>query len=283
MKVLSLLSKAWNWVTDPKNRSKVMVIAMVILLLLFLQQCNATRRANEKAEAEKNERVRVENNFEASQDTLEQYMIDNNTLEAEKLGLTLTIDEWKDKYQNLWGDYQYEKNKPPKVIVETVYIIKDSIIEVPVFIDIDSTGDGLMYFSDSAYFDTTSINYRILGGKIPFKLYIEDSIPKIIPGNGNFDLTIGMGLNLGLFRDKDTKKIYIKAQTDYPGVTFTQLNGAYIMDDPESRKVTRHFRRTWALGLNLGYGLTYNNGVFYPGPTISVGLNYQPKFLQFGK
>ena len=92
-----------------------------------------------------------------------------------------------------------------------------------------------------------------------------------------------MNLNLGLFRDKKTKQISIMADTDYPGITFTRLDGALIMDDPESRKVLRQARKQWGIGFNFGYGLMYDvkNSKIVNGPYFGVGLNYTPKFLQW--
>ena len=68
-------------------------------------------------------------------------------------------------------------------------------------------------------------------------------------------------------------------------MTFTKLQGADIMADPDSRKVTREFRKTWGIGFNFGYGaaLDLKNNNFVMGPYLGVGLHYTPKFLQWGK
>lgn len=112
-----------------------------------------------------------------------------------------------------------------------------------------------------------------------------DSTYKVVPAPGTFDLTIGMNLNLGLFQDKKTRKISIVADTDYPGVTFTTLEGASIMDDPKNKKILRSMRKTWGLGVNLGYGVLVNtsSGSISTGPYLGLGLSYNPKFLQWGK
>ena len=57
------------------------------------------------------------------------------------------------------------------------------------------------------------------------------------------------------------------------------------MDDPESRKVLRQTRKSWSIGLSLGYGVVVNTksqNISY-GPYMGVGLNYSPKFFAVGK
>ena len=272
--------KIITFLTNPKNTRMLIFAGIVILILLFLRQCGKTNDAKLETEQAKQEIVRVKNNLIASKDTLRQYQFDNNTIRAEKLGYELTIAELSTEYSELLGDFEVIKNKPLKTIIKTVYEIRERIINVPVYV---ITGDNLynryLVFSDSVNYDSLRINYRYLTGTIPFNYNYLDST--IIPGFATFDLNIGMNLNVALFKDKKTKQVSIKADTDYPGITFTRLDGALIMDDPESRKVIRQMRKQWGLGLNVGYGAMYNNANIIRGPYIGVGLNYTPKFLQW--
>ena len=108
---------------------------------------------------------------------------------------------------------------------------------------------------------------------------------KVAPGLGNFTLDQGIKLKVGLFEDPKTKKVSIAATTSYPGITFTQLEGADIMSNDVSRKAARNFRKTWGIGLTLGYGAGVNlktSQVFF-GPQMGIGITYTPKFLQWGK
>lgn len=277
--------KVFNFIKDPKNTRMIIFGAFIILLLLFLRQCNATKKAKADAELQKQETQRIVNNYEAAMDTIRQSKFDKDTWRAEKSGYELTLDELKGKYADLLGDFEVEKNKPPKVVIKTVYVIKEVIREVPVYVEIDALGNTSLVFSDSARHNVN--NYRYLSGKIPYKIVMDpvDSTYNVVPGFGTFDLTLGMNLNLGLFQDKKTRKISILADTDYPGVTFTNIEGASIMDDPKNKKILRSMRKTWGLGVNLGYGLLVNtgSGSISTGPYLGVGLSYNPKFLQWGK
>mgnify|MGYP006875027957 CR=1 FL=1 len=88
-------------------------------------------------------------------------------------------------------------------------------------------------------------NYRILSGIIPFTVDTTDTIPKVIPGMGNFSLELAMNLDLALVKDRETKKINILVDTDYPGVSFTQIEGASILDNPKNKKALRENEEIW--------------------------------------
>jgi hypothetical protein len=282
---MTIFTNILKFITDPKNTRMLLLGGIVILILLLLQQCNAKQGLKDELEAQKQETQRISNNYEAAMDTIKQRKVDENTWRAEKSGYELTLEELETKYSDLLGDFKVEKNKPPKTIIKTEYIIKDSIRNVPIFVEMDSFGNTNLAFNDSTYHD--SINYRFLSGRIPYKVVFDpiDSLYKVVPDPGSFDLTLGMNLNLGLFQDKKTKKISIMADTDYPGVTFTRLDGASIMDDPANKKMIRSMRKPWGLGFNVGYGMVVNpgTGVISTGPYVGIGLSYTPKFLQWGK
>ncbi len=283
--MITVFTNILKFITDPKNTRMLLLGAVVVFLLLFLQQCNATKAAKAEVELQKQETVRISNNYDAAMDTIKQTKVDDNTWRSEKLGYELTLDELKGKYADLLGDFKVEKNKPPKTIIKTEFIIKEKIDSVLVTSILDSAGNGYLVIVDTARYD--SANFRYLNGNIPYKLVLNeiDSSYKLVPDFGTFEITQGMNLNLGLFQDKDTKKISIMADTDYPGITFTKIDGASIMDDPANKKLLRQMRKPWSLGMNVGYGaiVDVKNGSVATGPYVGFGISYSPKFLQWGK
>lgn len=268
-----------------KNPRILILSAFIILFLLFLHQCNRAKYFKRQTEIEKREVQRISNNHEAAIDTIRQGKLDNDTWRAEKLGYELTLDELNNKYAELLGDFEVEKGRPPKVIIKTQYVINELITEVPILLEIDAFGNTSLIFNDSTRHNAG--NYRYLSGKIPYKIVMSpiDSTYNVVPSLGNFDLALGMNLNLGLFQDKKARKVSILADTDYPGVTFTNLEGASIMDNPANKKILRSMRKTWSLGLSVGYGAAVNikSGSISTGPYVGFGINYSPKFLQWGK
>jgi hypothetical protein len=278
---MKILTNILEFITNPKNRSAVVMGLIMILVLLLLHQCNQTNKIKEQVKKEQSENIRIKNNWEASLDTLKQYKISDSTTRAEISGYELTLEELESDYLDLLGKFNIEKNKKPTTIVKTEYIIKEVIKEVPVYITSNPDGSYDMNFSDSTKFN--QYNYRYLSGKIPFTIDTSGVKTIIHPGQGTFDLSLGMKLNVGLFKDDKTKKVTVKVDTDYPGITFTELTGANIFDDSENRKELRSLRKQFGVGISTGFGAMYNintNSIGY-GPYIGVGINYQPKIFQW--
>lgn len=282
MKILKAISSAWNFITDPKNRKlRNFIILAVLILLIIMQGCRANKWKAE-AELQEQEKQRIVNNYEAAQDTIEQYKIDENTWVAEKKGYELTVDELKEDYADLLGDYEFEKNKPPKTVVHTEYVIVEKVDTVPVFAEVH--GDTIKIgFSDSAQYSPENFRYLTVNTETLYD--ISDSTLTLGKTNGSFTLEQGVGIRTYLLKDEETNQVSIVTETDYPNLTFTKIEGANIIDDPRSKEAIRSFRKQFSFGINLGYGLLYspNQNNVYHGPYLGVGLTWSPKLLQFGK
>ena len=81
----------------------ILFAIIVILVLLFLKQCNSTANAKLEIEKVKSEMIRTNNNLEASLDTIKKYQIDGSTWRSEKNVYELTQNELKGKYADLLG------------------------------------------------------------------------------------------------------------------------------------------------------------------------------------
>ena len=270
--MMLIVTNILKFITDPKNTRMILFGSIVVLVLLLLRQCGKTNEAKLETEKAKNETLRISNNYEASRDSIKTYKLDEQTWRTEKQGYELTLEELRTDYADLLAKFQAEKNKPPKVIIKTEYVIQEQITEVPVYVDGDT-----IKFNDTL--KHTPNNYRILMGEIPYE--IDTLKNKLITKHGNFNIEMGMGLSLGLFKDDKTKKISIMVDTDYPGVKFTKLEGASIMDDPNNKPALRQLRKSWGVGVQVGYGMTLNGNSVTTSPYLGIGLNYSPKFLQW--
>jgi len=293
---MNFLLPVWNWIKDPKNRGVMRLLLIVGLVVIILMQRSCNADLKQQLEASKSEAQRAENNREALSDTIRQGKINDSTLLAERLALKLTLKELKEGYSDLLVGFEDFKKQNPKVIQKIIFNNTETIREVPVYAKMDSLGNGYFVFKDTVNF--ADGNYRKLKGKLPFTSSLfnkKDSTEadmnklgfysKINPGLADFVLEQGIKLKVGLFEDKKTKKVSIAATTSYPGITFTTLEGADIMEDKDSRKVTRKFRKTWGVGFSLGYGATVDlkTSKVVLGPQVGVGLHYTPKWLQWGK
>jgi hypothetical protein len=276
--IMNILGSVIKFITDPKNTRMLLLGSIVILILLLFRQCGKTSEAKIETKKVKEQVVRVKNNYEASNDSIKTYALDNKTMRSEKQGYELTISELKTEYNSLLGKLTIEKNKLPKVIIKTEYVVKEILTQVPVLVIADSSGNKLSFLDSLNH---SKNNYRILSGIIPFTVDTTDTIPKVIPGMGNFSLELAMNLDLALVKDRETKKINILVDTDYPGVSFTQIEGASILDNPKNKKALRELRKNWSLGFQVGYGISVSGNNISTSPYFGLGLNYSPKFLQW--
>jgi len=103
---------------------------------------------------------------------------------------------------------------------------------------------------------------------------------KVYPAT--IDFKQGMTVYTGLYKDQKTGKPMIQVKSGYPGLEFTNIVGADIMQDEVSRKVARDFRREFGVGLNIGYGAFFVDNMMRSGFVGTIGINYTPRFLQFG-
>jgi len=290
MKILMYLGKAFKWIIDPKNRTLVMFLGMALFLVLFLSQCNRTKHFKGEVKAAEKKALVTHNNYLASQDSVETYVTKNNSLKGVISGYQITEKELNDIYNDLFTEHEELKNTKPKTIIETKIEYREKIVEVPVYVEMDSNGGKFTFNADTAF---DELNSRKLSGIIPFKMKyfntfdsteIDISYNNLFgipyPGLANFDLKQSMGLIVGLSNDEETGRPVIWAETKYPGITFSSIVGADILADEKDNKLIRSYRKVWGVGLNGGIGLDANlEKTFF----LGIGLNYTPRFLQFGK
>ena len=249
--------------TDPKNTRMFLLGGMVVLFFLLMRQCNET--ANAKGEV-----TRIQNNLEAANDTIRNYIDENGNSVGEIKGLSLTIDELKDSLE-------IERNKPPITIVKTKTKIVEKIVEIPVesrdtiIVQGNNQFNSVVSFSSDSSWDKSS---RSLSVSLPYML--SDSLTF---GNAKIDLIQDIWLDATLSQDQSTKEIFIKLTSDYPGTTFNSTQG--IMVDTKSdafKSLQMQNRKPFGLGVNLGVGVT-GDGQF--GPYIGLGVSWSPKILQW--
>lgn len=157
------LGKILSWIIDPRNRTVILFLLFVGAIFLYLYQRSRTKDFKYKYKEQVQETNRVENNFKASQDTLEMYKDKNGNLIGEISGYKLTVDELKKDKKDLFTLYDAERKKPPKTIIEVRYKIRDSLL-TPTQVNED-----YISFSDTA--DYGNGNYRIINTVIPYNIY----------------------------------------------------------------------------------------------------------------
>lgn len=167
------LTNILSWMLDPRNRTIILFIIIAGLIVLFLYQKNRTTNFKNKYNEQKKEKIRLINNYNASQDSLRTYIDKNGKLTAEKLGYQLTVEELNNENDSLFTLYKSEKDKKAKVHIEYVYKIVQNVSEIPTEI----IGDTIIFVRDSINYGEG--NYRSLTTEIPYNLIYrikEDSV-----------------------------------------------------------------------------------------------------------
>ena len=133
-------------------------------------------------------------------------------------------------------------------------------------------------------------NSLTISGKIPYTLDIikspekEDLVfAKLNPGTAELDIKQNIDIVTGIYRDSKTKRLMTRVSTEYPGITFSDVNSFSIIDTKENRDALKGERKPFGVGINFGLGVAGNQKGIYPGIYVGVGLHYSPRFLQFGK
>lgn len=296
MNFLNAIKRVFVYLEKPENKQIFWFLAFTILVIIILMQrsCNSNLKSELNAKEEENQRIK--NNYEAQQDSVRYYKINDSVFRAERLGFVITLKELKNDYKSLLVGFEDFIKNPPKVIVNQPLLIKETIREVPITATVDSSGSGDFKFSiETLYADN---NYRKLSGFIPYngKFFNKaDSTPVdykklpylfvLKPGSGTFDLEQKINVKIGLFEDLKTKKVKVAINTSYPGITFSGLEAYDIMNEDVIKKQQKEGRKLWGVGFSVGYGACVNlktNQVFF-GPQMGVGIHYTPKWAQWSK
>ena len=271
-------SKIFSFVTS----RGFLLVAVVVLILLLLRQCGETSNA-------KTEALREHNNYLAMHDSVRTIKKENGILIQEKSGMEIKISEMTGYQKYLIGQLDLKSNgrgNTPNSVINVVTRYKDSIVNIPSKLVKDPNGKEHIEFVYEPKF--TGKNSLKISGKTNYQLGISkdkaDSYFATLNPTGT-DLTIDQNIEIttGIYRDPKTKRIMTRVSTQYPNLTFSEINSFDITDNKETRQVLRSARKPFGVGLNAGYGIIGGSNGIGTGFYFGVGVSYSPKFLQFGK
>ena len=276
--MINVIKRVLDFILNPKSSKLLLIGGIVILVLLLLRQCNVANDA--KREAERNL-----HNLLAEQDSVRTINSKLGNVLVEKSAFQLKYSELTKDQEKLIAQLELEKKKRPGVIIETQVMYKDTSIFVPVKTEIKDGSSFLTFLYNPTLPGSNKLS---IGGKLPYTLKgdtLEDGTyyPSITAGNAQLSIEQRIDLVTGLYRDPKTNRLYVRASTSFPGITFNDIQALDMVDDPGTRKALKAERKTFGLGFTLGYGAVVLNGSIVPGPMIGVGLHYTPKWLQWGK
>lgn len=276
-----MLNKIKPYLSILNNRS-IYVIGIALLIMLLLKQCNAT--ADAKQEADRNF-----NNLLAQRDSVIILESKNGNMLAERAAFQLKFSELSKEQKDLIQRLELSGKKKPSVVIQTEIVYKDSSILVPVAAT-QVGDDKFLEFSHNPKLPGT--NKLAISGQLPYSVSVDTIwdandkkfrfVSSVIPGSAKLSIEQKIDLVTGLYTDPKTGRLYVRASTTFPGITFSEMQALDMVDDPATKKALKDARKPFGLGVSVGYGLTVGNNGFISGPTVGLGLVYSPKWLQFG-
>ena len=257
---------------------------IAVLIFLSIRQC-------EKAGNLESEIKREHNNYLASMDSVRIIKKEKDNLIVEKSQMELKVSELSEEQKELIKKLGLKPNggsSTPSVITEIQIVYVDRFINVPTKVEKDKDGRESITFTHSP--EMKGKNSLTISGKIPYTLDIikspekEDLVfAKLNPGTAELDIKQNIDIVTGIYRDSKTKRLMTRVSTEYPGITFSDVNSFSIIDTKENRDALKGERKPFGVGINFGLGVAGNQKGIYPGIYVGVGLHYSPRFLQFGK
>jgi len=262
------IGKILKWLWD--NKTAVLAITIVILMILFLNQCN---RASYLKDQVKFEQKRQTQNLAALTDSLKKYTNNAGQTSYEKPIAEMSLEEIKENLPLLY-----------EAIVADGSEIKVITTQKIVYIDTGSVDNAISELGKDIYsvaFDYTSEDSVLsLNGRSTFRAfpYTEDNGKlglKTFPGKTYFDETkISFGLTTGVKKDKDgINRIFVTPSSKK--IIITDIQGADLSNYVKKDDIPPTKKKKFGLGFQIGYGVVMGgSNQVYHGPVVGVGLNY---------
>ena len=271
-------------IPDLLNNRIIYLVGIGVLVLLLLKQCNETRDAKQEAE-------RNFNNMLAERDSVRVLKSKNGNMLAEKAAFKLKYDELSSEQKELIKRLELSGKKKPGVVIQTDIVYKDTSILVPVLATLKD-GEPVLNFKHNP--TLPGKNKLLIEGLLPYLLItdtIQDSSSpngirlssRVEPGIAKLSMEQKIDLVTGLYTDPKTGRIFVRASTSFPGITFSDMQALDMVDDPATKKALRQARKPFGIGFSLGWGMTVGKDGYNMGPNVGVGVTYTPTWLQFGK
>lgn len=251
------------------NIQAILVIAAVLVLLLFLNQCNTTRKL--KKEMQRQEQISKQN-MAALSDSLKVYKNNAGQISYSKPIAQMSPEEIKKYFPELYTSLEAALGKV-QVIWKTHIEYRDTGSVKNAIVQLDSNKYSLNYdyYSPDSSLHVKSTNTFFAEAKLVDK---EKNQYKVItaPGISTInDLTLKMGFTTGISKEGDLYKIFITP--DNKKVTVGDIVGADVSNminppQPPSKN------KRWSIGPYIGFGMSFGKGTYQIGPGVGVSLQY---------
>ena len=259
------------------NKSTLSFILGVVLVLLFLRQCEQTNKIKRELQITQETSNRNFNNYLATTDSVSVYKNKNGDLISSIRSYEFDIVNLKGDQKEIIKKYQdvLSLNKDlnnVNTLISAELAIKDSLLATTNVVEIDSTTSQINYNR----FDVFSKgNTRRLTGSSTVKF---DSGKFYVIGESQFKIDQTFSLSAAIENIDGANRL--KLSTTYPGLEISDIENINLINT----KLNQQYKKKsgWSIGIGVGYGINLNNNqVISTGPSIGLGVYWSPKWLRF--
>ncbi len=249
------------------NIQAILIIAAVLVLLLFLNQCNTTRKL--KKEMQRQEQISKQN-MAALNDSLKTYRNNAGQISYSKPIAQMTPEEIKKYFPELYKNLEAALGKV-KVIWQTHIEYRDTGSVKNGIVQLDSNKFSLNY---NYYSSDSSLHIKSTNTFFADPVLVEKNKYKVVtrPGISTInDVSLKMGFTTGITKEGDLYKIFITP--DNNKVSVSDIVGADVsnMINPP---VPSSKNKKWSIGPYIGFGMSFGKGTYQIGPGVGVSLQY---------
>jgi len=270
---LKFLKDIWQ------NKGLRNFLLIVIVVLLFLKQCNQISNLKQDVAQTEEKAERNFNNYKAARDTVRILELANGNQAATIKSYEFDIANLEDTQKKLIAKYRdaldlnKDLNKVNSLLSAEIKI-KDSLLAELSVTRIDSLTDLVKF---NKFDDFGSGNTRLLNGSMTVfrdgnRLLYRDPI-----------FSIEQELSLFASIEDVDGQDEVKITTQYPGLTITNIENINLINTKLNQRAEKAAKTAgWSVGIGVGYGVNLNNNqVISYGPSLGIGLFWSPKWLRF--
>lgn len=258
---MNLLSKIFE------HRGKILTAAFIIIVILFLKQCNDKKYLEQKA---------IQNEAFYKEEVTKSKTKDGR-YEFEKAILSSKVKQLEEDTSRLAQEVMKLKkdgSKPKVVIVTTIeYRDTGSVINTISQLDTNKYSINFNFVSSDGIFRLRGRNHF---HATPYeagenKLGITFNSDKTFLDDISFDLN----LTLGIKREEGIDRVFAKTNSDK--INITKLDAVEVEDYYKNKYFQK--KKKFGVGVYAGFGTTIISNKVYVGPNVGMGIQYN--FIRF--
>ena len=257
------------WKKFLDNIQAILIITGFLILLLFFNQCNTTRKLKNELKLQKQV---TEQNMAALNDTITVYKNKAGQSSYSKPIADMSPQEIEKYFPDLYKRLKAEMGEV-KVIWKTIIEYRDTGFVKNAIVQLDSNKFSLNY---NYYSKDSSLHILSTNTFFADPILIDKETNKYtVKTNSGIstinDFNLKLGFTTGIKKENGLNRIFITP--DSKNTTVTLIEGADVskllnpIPAPSNNK-------KWSVGPYIGFGMTFTNGAYHIGPGVGISVQY---------